>query len=270
MIQQNPDFELESDAWWIVVNGDKILQYRDKPGLFLGGWRQMSDFHAWREDIIQVGEVDSRPCYVLDMDAQHMPHEAYEGVSLRAMLMQIDTELFYVVSRAWQVALFLRTHRFCGRCGARMTRVDWELATQCHTCKHRCYPRISPCIIVAIRKGAQILLAQGRHHKNNMFSTLAGFVESGETLEHAVHREVFEEVGVKIKNLSYFSSQPWPFPHSLMCGFLAEYDSGEIKVDGDEIIEAQFFNFDALPNIPPTFSIAGQLIEATRKLVSEQ
>ena len=102
-----------------------------------------------------------------------------------------------------------------------------------------------------------------------MFSTLAGFVESGETLEQAVHREVFEEVGVAVKNLRYISSQPWPFPHSLMVGFLADLDCGEIKVDGHEIIEAHWFKYDELPNIPPKFSIAGQLIEQTIKEITQ-
>ena len=101
-----------------------------------------------------------------------------------------------------------------------------------------------------------------------MYSTLAGFVESGETLENAVHREVFEEVGVKVKNLRYFGSQPWPFPHSLMCGFLADYDSGDIKIQEREIVDAQWFGFDDMPNIPPVFSIAGQLIEATKEAMS--
>lgn len=269
MIQQQPEFKTIRDAWWIVVSGDRILQHKESPGLLRGAWHHMEDFHDWQDEVIQIGEVNSKPCFMLDLEGQHVTQEQYEGVGLRAMLMQIQSELFYVVSRAWQVALFLRTHRFCGRCGSRMTRVEWELATHCHHCKHRCYPRISPCIIVAIRKGSQILLAQGRHHKNDMYSTLAGFVESGETLEQAVHREVFEEVGIKIKNLAYFASQPWPFPHSLMCGFTAEYASGDINVDGDEIIKADFFDFDALPNIPPTFSIAGQLIETTRTLVQQ-
>lgn len=267
MIQQNPVFHDVADAWWIVVSKENILQYSEQPGLIRGSWQTLTEFHAWQDDVIQVGEVDSLPCYMLDLESQFVATDELDSLSLRAMLMQLPGELFSVVSRAWQVALFLRTHRFCGCCGNKMSRVDWELATQCHTCHHRCYPRISPCIIVAIRKGNQILLAKGAHHKNDMYSTLAGFVESGETLEQAVHREVFEEVGVKVKNLEYFASQPWPFPHSLMCGFLAEYDSGDINVDGEEIIAAQFYDFDALPNIPPKFSIAGRLISATEKKI---
>ncbi|MFC7002798.1 NAD(+) diphosphatase [Pseudobowmanella zhangzhouensis] len=151
-----------------------------------------------------------------------------------------------------------------------MQRIDWELATQCSRCSHRCYPRISPCVIVAIRKDKQILLAQGTRHTNGMYSTLAGFVESGETLEQAVHREVFEEVGIRVTNLRYFSSQPWPFPHSLMVGFLADYAGGEITPEPKEIADAKWFDADKLPLIPPTFSIAGHLIQHTLALINEQ
>ncbi len=103
-----------------------------------------------------------------------------------------------------------------------------------------------------------------------MYSTLAGFVESGESLEEAVHREVFEEVGVRVKNLRYFNSQPWPFPHSLMVGFIAEYDGGDIRCQENEIDDAQWFDADNLPNIPPKISIAGQLIEETLSLISNK
>jgi NAD+ diphosphatase len=189
-------------------------------------------------------------------------------VSLREFMMQHDPDYFQPVARAWQYALFLKTHQFCGQCGHRTRQINWEMAKQCDNCGHRTYPRISPCIIVAIRRGPQILLAQGpRHVHTGIFSTLAGFVESGETLEQAVAREVMEEVGVQVKNIQYFDSQPWPFPHSLMVGFTAEYDCGEIVVDGKEIVAAQWFDLHDLPPVPPSVSIAGRLIAHTQSLM---
>jgi NAD+ diphosphatase len=203
---------------------------------------------------------------LVDTQKEELQHPSVRSVSLREVVMSMSRADFQHVAQAWQYTVFLRTHRFCGRCGSRMDRVTWEMAMHCHTCQHRSYPRISPCIIVAIRKDNQIILAQGPRQKEaGFFSILAGFVESGETLEEAVHREVFEEVGLKVKNVEYYQSQPWPFPHSLMIGFLAEYESGDIVVDGKEIHEAYWFDIDKLPVVPPKFSIAGRLIEQTQK-----
>ena len=258
------------DAYWIVIYKEMVLCFKAQPKLIEGSWSELTWLHAFEDEIMYVGEVKDKRCYLVDVGSQVMCDETFTALSLRALLMQSSPSFFSVISRAWQIALFLRTHKYCGQCGSKMARVDWELATHCHNCGHRCYPRISPCIIVAIKHENKILLAKGRQHKNDMYSTLAGFVESGETLEHAVHREVAEEVGVKVKNLRYFGSQPWPFPHSLMCGFLADFDAGEIKIDEREIVDAQWFSFDKLPNIPPVFSIAGQLIEATRQQIESE
>ncbi|KTF06894.1 NAD(+) diphosphatase [marine sediment metagenome] len=205
------------------------------------------------------------------MGAEHVDEPGWERVSLRQLLFAEYDIAFSVIGRAWQYIHFLRTHQFCGQCGAKTERVDWEMAMHCHRCQHRSYPRVSPCIIVSIHDNEKILLAKGvRHRESNMYSTLAGFVESGESLEQAVHREVFEEVGVKVKNLRYYNSQPWPFPHSLMVGFVAEYDEGEIRCQENEIDDAQWFDIDALPTIPPKVSIAGQLIAETVSLIGDK
>lgn len=123
------------------------------------------------------------------------------------------------------------------------------------------HPVICPAIIVAVTKGEEILLAHNRGFKNNMYSLIAGFVEAGEDLKNTVKREVFEEVGIKIKNVTYFKSSPLSFPNSLMIGFFAEYESGEIKVDGNEIVHADWFTKDNFPNIPKKFTLARKLID---------
>jgi NAD+ diphosphatase len=249
---------------WIIITQDRLLQFVEQPGLMRTDWTALDFAHAYEDQIESLESHNEEDVYLLDMGAEQLSVDHVESVSLRAMLMQIDLSLFNLVAKAWQRAVFLRTHRFCGQCGSRMVRIDWEIATLCHHCHHRCYPRVSPCIIVAIKRDNKILLAQGKPQKTRqMHSVLAGFVEGGETLEQAVHREVMEEVGIAVKNLRYFSSQPWPFPHSLMVGFFADYDSGDIKVDGKEILEAAWYAKDELPNIPPKFSIAGQLISHT-------
>lgn len=271
MIQQNILVTAETNAIWLIFSGDKILQSTEHSGLMIGTWASLGFAHAYQEQIVRIGNHDDLPCFLIDMGNEHIEHEHTALTSMRAILMQNQTGFFGIASRAWQIALFMRTHRFCGQCGSAMQQINWEMAMQCSRCQHRCYPRISPCIIVSIRHNDRILLAQGKPQRSReMFSTLAGFVESGEKLEEAVHREVFEEVGIQVKNLRYFSSQPWPFPHSLMVGFLADFDSGEIEVDGKEILEAYWFDPNKLPNIPPKFSIAGQLIQHTLEEIKQQ
>ncbi|MFT6895807.1 MAG: NAD+ diphosphatase [Paraglaciecola sp.] len=264
MIKQNVEIKPEIEAVWLIFVAEKLLANVVQPTPIIGRWANLSFAHAYREQVVQIGHYDGKPCYLIDMGNEWVEEATVQAVSLRTVLMECESGLFEVAARAWQIALFLRTHRFCGQCGSTMQSIDWEMAVQCSRCHHRCYPRISPCIIVAIAHEDKILLAQGKPQKErNMFSTLAGFVESGETLEQAVHREVMEEVGVEVKNLRYFSSQPWPFPHSLMVGFLADFAGGEIAVDGHEILEAYWFKHDELPQIPPKFSIAGKLIQHT-------
>ena len=270
MIEQQIIFPHDQPAYWIVFQRDQIVVLNQQTQVNVSTRRELLLDDAHFSDVLKVAEVDNLPCLVVDLGHESLPSEQHQTVSLRSVMMNSDARLFEALARAWQVTLFLRTHRFCGQCGSRMQRIDWELATQCSRCSHRCYPRISPCVIVAIRKDKQILLAQGTRHTNGMYSTLAGFVESGETLEQAVHREVFEEVGIRVTNLRYFSSQPWPFPHSLMVGFLADYAGGEITPEPKEIADAKWFDADKLPLIPPTFSIAGHLIQHTLALINEQ
>ncbi len=137
--------------------------------------------------------------------------------------------LFQLAGRGVQLAEFYRSHHYCGYCGHAMHPSKTEWAMLCGHCRERYYPQIAPCIIVAIRRDDPILLAQHTRHRNGIHTVLAGFVEVGETLEQAVAREVMEESGIEVKNLRYVTSQPWPFPHSLMTAFMAEYDSGEIR-----------------------------------------
>ncbi|MFT6915653.1 MAG: NAD+ diphosphatase [Motiliproteus sp.] len=187
---------------------------------------------------------------------------------LRQLLLDAsaDVELAGMLNRSAQLNSWFRNHRFCSRCGTPVSSHDTDLAARCDSCGYCQYPRISPCIIVLVTRqgpqGEQCLLAHAANFDSERFSTLAGFIEAGETAEHAVAREVREEVGIEIKNIRYWKSQPWPFPHSLMLGFFADYDSGALVPDGKEILKAQWFDRDRLPQIPPKLSIARELIDA--------
>ena len=177
----------------------------------------------------------------------------------------IDEEpgLFQLAGRAVQLAEFYRSHRFCGYCGHEMHLSKHENACLCEHCRERYYPQIAPCIIVAIRRGDEILLANHARHRNSIYTVLAGFVEVGETLEQAVAREVMEESNVRVKNLRYVTSQPWPFPHSLMRACMVEYGGGDLQIDNKELLDAGWYRYDALPQLPPPGTVARRLIEDT-------
>jgi len=187
--------------------------------------------------------------------------KGFDEIGLRDLLFQQDNDLYLLLSRAHQLATWNKDHQFCGRCGTVMREKHATEHTKiCPKCTLRHYPRISPCIIVSICKGDHILLARGLHAPKGKFSNIAGFVEAGETLEQAVAREVREEVGLEITNIRYISSQPWSFPHQLMMGFFADYQSGEIVPAPGEIDEADWYPIDNLPHTPNNATISGQLI----------
>ena len=133
---------------------------------------------------------------------------------------------------------------------------------RCPACGLLSFPRLSPAVITLVERGDEVLLARGVNFPAAFYSTLAGFVEPGESLEEAVEREIFEEVGVRVKDVTYFGSQPWPFPHSLMIGFLAQYESGEIHIDKREIAAAAWFTAGNMPKMPGKISIARRLIDS--------
>ena len=191
--------------------------------------------------------------------------DGIETVTLRDFFDLAAPEEYALASRAFELLYWRRSHLFCGRCGRPLTRHITERAMACAACRDVVYPRTNPVVIVRVTRGREILLARRAHGASAFFSEIAGFVEAAETLEHAVAREVAEEVGIRVKNLRYFGSQPWPYPNNLMCAFTAEYESGEIRVDGKEIGEAGWFTPGNLPPIPSPISISRKLIDAWRE-----
>lgn len=207
-----------------------------------------------------VGTLSGKQCYGVELFSDH--YQDYEFRPLRSLLIELDQDMFLMSGRAYQIVNWGVMNRFCGKCGAKTEIQEQERVIVCPSCKSSFYPRISPAIIVAILKDDQILLAHNNNFKNKLYSLIAGFAEPGETFEACVKREVKEEVGIKIKNIKYYGSQPWPFPDSLMIGFIAEYDSGEITVDGIEIGDAGWYSRGNMPEIPLSHSIAGKIIRA--------
>lgn len=206
-----------------------------------------------------LGRFRGTPCFALQAEGQ-VP-EGYALTDLRGWLGRVEPAVFYIAGRAQQVIDWHDTHRFCGRCGVATEDHPEDRAKICPECGLVNYPRLSPSIIVLVHRGEELLLARNANWPTNMYSTLAGFVEAGESIEQTVHREVEEEVGIKVQNLRYLGSQSWPFPNSLMLGFHAEYASGDIVCQEGEIADARWFRPDDLPNVPPGTAISRWLID---------
>lgn len=212
-----------------------------------------------------VGLLGERYVQSVWLDADVAAPEGYEFKSLRALFGNVGDEVLGLASRGVQIAEWARTHRYCGACAQPMTLVAGERCMRCPQCGHSAYPRISPAMIVIVRKEDQVLLALHAQSPYKRYASLAGFLEAGESAEEAVHREVYEEVGLRVHKLQYIGSQSWPFPHSLMIAFTADYLSGEIRVDPNEIAEARWFGpDDEWPDPAPGVSISHTLVNMHR------
>jgi len=256
-----PQSSDEGAMWLFVFNSTDILVKMDVETLRIPN---SEDFNG--EELVfsykqYLGELEGYPCYCIEVDDLFNPPEGMLFRNLRSLLGQIDEDIFLLAGRSFQIVNWNKMNKFCGQCGESTQAQQNELAKKCPSCGSSFYPRISPAVITAVVRGNEILLAHNKNFRPNWYSVIAGFVEPGETFEDCVVREVMEEVGIRVKNIKYFGSQPWPFPDSLMVGFVAEYDSGEILVDGEEIEDADWYRFDNLPPSPTKTSIAGRLID---------
>ena len=240
--------------------GELLLR---EPDLALPDARIVAQLELEPSCIHPVGMLDGLYCRAAWLPREAQAPEGHIFKSLRSLFGRVDDSLVAVAGRAFQIADWARTHRFCGACGAPMAVARGERAMKC-ACGHVAYPRISPAMMTLVKRGPAILLARNvAVPPGGRMSALAGFLEPGESVEDAIHREVREEVGVDVTDIRYFGSQSWPFPHSLMIAFTAEYAGGEIVVDPSEIAEACWFGpGDTLPELSPRFSISRALIDA--------
>lgn len=244
-------------AWWLVFKGSKLLvdEHNLPPRA-----AQPAELGLQPGQGHYLGLWQGRPCFAAEASGQAAPAPGLVWHGLYGLFLGWPQDLFCLGARAKQILAWERRNRFCGCCGQEMVEVSGERARRCPACDLTAYPRISPAVIVAVQKEGKLLLARSPRFPAGRMSVLAGFVEPGETLEGCVAREVREEVGLQVADIRYFGSQPWPFPDSLMIGFLCRWAGGEIAIDGQEIVEAGWYGPEQMPAIPPDSTIARRLI----------
>jgi NAD+ diphosphatase len=257
-------------ARWFIVQGDKMVlrQEGEEAAVPMAAGASGLGIEPVRSlylGTLEAADSQQVDCYAAELAADAPLPQGMIAEGLRALYPQIGDMLFSVAGRAVQILAWDRTHQYCGQCGTPTEDPGYERAKRCPNCGLVAYPRLSPAIIIAVvrrtEEGSRLLLARSHRHPPGRYSVVAGYVEPGESLEECAYREVCEEVGIRIKNMRYFGSQPWPFPNSLMIGFTAEYDGGEIRLEESEIADAGWFAADALPGLPPRMTIARQLID---------
>lgn len=211
---------------------------------------------------LKIGCIGAAVCEMRLWSAQQELPAGLIKADLRRLINLWPQALVEAVSRGKQLAAWLHENQFCGVCGDKLETSPLVPARRCAACGFAAFPRISPVCIVLVTRNDEVLLARSPHFTPDIYSVLAGFVESGESVEACVHREVEEEVGIKIQNLRWFGSQSWPFPHSLMLGFLADYAAGTLVPQAEEIEDAQWFRRDNLPALPRPWTIAYRMIQS--------
>ena len=258
-----PPADRTGPALWFAFQGAQILVMRGAQNASVPSARDLRELGVSPKRSQYLGTLGEQHCFACELEEGSTPPEGMQWSGLRALFGSIDDSLFALAGRAFQIVDWDRSHQFCGRCGTPTQIKNHERARECPNCGQVHYPRIAPAIMALVRRGKELLLARSPHFAPGMYSALAGFVEPGETLEQTLVREVREEVGIEVANVRYFASQPWPFPHSLMIAFNADYAGGEITPELGEIEAADWFTLDRLPQaLPSKISISRRLIDA--------
>lgn len=247
---------------WFVFYKDRLLMEQCPDGYHIPTAAEPPVKVPVGSTVHTIGEMEGTPCKTY---ALHTPVSGEEApakimTGLRASYDSLPFDEYYKAGKAFQILNWDRNTRFCPACGVPTAPLS-AIGKKCPECRQEFYPHISPAIIVRITKGDSILLVHARNFRGTFYGLVAGFLEAGETLEECVHREVMEETGLRIKNLKYFASQPWPYPSGIMIGFTADYESGTIKLQDEELSAGAFYTKDNLPEIPKKLSLARKLID---------
>lgn len=247
---------------WLIFQQDRLLLLTEPSVTPFPSQTNIQTLkaHFLRQHLLMEDEAHIIHCAEVPETMALTPD--FNPLPLRNALEAIGDDWYVLAAKAYSIIHWDKNHRFCGRCGQATTHPSTSFERICPTCSLSFYPRISPSIIVLIQDGDNILMARSPHYRPGVYGFIAGFVEAGESIEDTVHREVMEEVGLRVKNLRYFGSQAWPFPDSLMMAFFADYDGGELRIDYRELEDAGWYHYQQLPGRPSSnLSIASKLLD---------
>ncbi|MEI6205746.1 MAG: NAD(+) diphosphatase [Desulfuromonadales bacterium] len=253
---QNP----REPGYWAVIQGNNIiLQSGDAAPVLPFG--ELPEWLATDTDPLCIGLWRGRPLRIFPLEAGSIVQTPFMAEALNAVVQTMDNATLGIGGLARQILHWEHQSRFCSLCGGITQPFRREWARQCSVCNSRQFPKISPCAIVLVRRGDEVLLVRNAAWPPGRYSLAAGFLNFGESLEDCAAREVREETGIEISDIRYVASQSWPFPSQLMAGFVATYAGGELVVDHNELEDARWFSICSLPTLPPTRSIARRIID---------
>ncbi len=256
-----PGIQATDGAWWFLFRENKLLIDLRGGGAAIPRQLDLAGHLPGLTAPQGLGRLNGAPAFAAALtNGAGMP-AGMQFRSVRSLFGELSDDLYQAAGYAFQILDWHRRHHFCSRCGAPLQDKSDERARRCGHCDLTVYPRINPCIIVAVVKGDELLLVRRRGVAGGRYSVIAGYVEAGETLEACLRREVLEEAGIRVGRIAYFGSQPWPYSSSLMVAFTARYAGGDIRADGREISHAGWFRAHSLPPVPGWGSIAGRLID---------
>ena len=247
------DLMLECQA-----DGTYTIPCQEEPPTEIKPWTTILNITPLDDIEVKAYSIDVPPTF--DNSEFTIHNLQFTMCPLRQSYYKLPYPLYLKAGKCAELLYWDRNTKFCGVCGGQM-HFHTDISKRCEMCGKEVWPQLATAVIVLIHRGDEVLLARGRNFRSDFYGLIAGFVETGETLEEAVRREVMEETGLTVKNIRYFDSQPWPYPSGLMVGFTADYESGEIHVQREELQKAGWFNRTNLPKLPEKLSIARRLID---------
>lgn len=233
-----------------TADGGYTIPLQEEPPVALKPWTT----------VMNITPLDGKEVKTYRIDSPVTSDGRYEMCGLRQTYYKLPRPLYLKAGKCQELLYWDQNTKFCGVCGAPM-RLDTDISKKCTECGKEVWPQLATAVITLIHRGDEVLLVRARNFRTDHYGLVAGFVETGETLEEAAAREALEETGVTINNIRYFASQPWPYPCGLMVGFHADYVSGEIHLQHSEIAKGGWFRRDNLPTIPEPLSIARMLLD---------